>query len=165
MRTKDLHDLPKVRDKMSYLYVEHCKIDQENTAVAIHDASGVTPVPCAALTVLMLGPGVSITHAAICALADTGCLAVWCGEQGVRFYAAGLGETRNAAKLLRQAALCTHPKSRLQVVRRMYQMRFDIPLDPEFDHSANPRHGRRARPRGLRESIEGDRDTLAGAVL
>lgn len=130
MRTKDLHDLPKVRDKWSFVYVEHCKIDQENTAIAIHDATGITPVPCAGIAMLILGPGVSITHAAVYALADTGCLILWCGEQGVRFYAAGMGQTRSAARILHQAALCTYPKTHFEVVRRMYAMRFDQPLDP-----------------------------------
>lgn len=78
----------------------------------------------------MLGPGTRITHAAVAALADNACLAVWCGEEGVRFYALGQGATRHAGNLLRQAALCTRPAQRLQVVRRMYDLRFDEPLDP-----------------------------------
>lgn len=130
MRTRDLHELPKVRDKMGYLYVEHCRIDQEDKAIAIHDATGVTPVPCAALALLMLGPGTNITHAAILTLADNACLVAWCGEQGVRFYASGTGATRGASGLLKQAALCSHEDSRLRVVRRLYEMRFPESLDP-----------------------------------
>ncbi len=129
MRLKDLHELPKVRDSWSYLYVEHCRIDKQSQAIAIHDQIGLTPVPCASLSMLMLGPGTNITHAAVMTLADNGCLVVWCGEKGVRFYASGLGETRNANSLLKQAALCSHNKSRLTVVRRMYQMRFAETLD------------------------------------
>ena len=34
---KDLHILPKVRDSWSHLYVEHCKIDQDEKAIAVHD--------------------------------------------------------------------------------------------------------------------------------
>lgn len=132
MLTKDLHELPKVRDRLSYLYVEHCRIDQEAKAIAIHNADGVTPVPCAGLSVLMLGPGTNISHAAVLALADNGCLMMWCGEQGVRLYAAGLGITRNAANLLHQARLCTRRSTRLLVVRRLYAMRFAEPLDPSL---------------------------------
>jgi len=121
---QDLHVLPKVRDSWSYLYVEHCKIDQEAKAISVHDAAGKTPVPCASLTLLMLGPGTSITHAAIRALADNGCLVGWTGEEGVRFYAQGLGETRSARNLLRQARLCSDPALRLRVVTRLYLMRF-----------------------------------------
>ncbi len=97
--------LPKIRDSWSYLYVEHCRIDQEDKAIAIHDGDGKTPVPCAVLCLLMLGPGVSITHAAIRTLADSGCLVMWCGEEAVRFYAMGMGETRSSRNLLAQARL------------------------------------------------------------
>src|SRR5262249_31429293 len=126
---KDLHLLPKIRDSWSYLYVEHCKIDQEARAIAVQVANGKVPVPCATLATLLLGPGTSITHAAIRALADNGCLVLWTGEEGVRFYAEGMGETRSARNLLRQARLCSDPRRRLEVVRRLYQMRFPEPLD------------------------------------
>lgn len=132
MLTRDLHELPKVRDRWSYLYVEHAKIDQEAKAIAIHDANGMTPVPCATLSLLMLGPGTSITHTAILTLEDSGCLVVWCGEQGVRFYAAGQGITRSAQNILHQARLCSRRSTRLAVVRRLYDMRFETPLDPSL---------------------------------
>jgi CRISPR-associated protein Cas1 len=129
MRLKDLHLLPKFRDCLTYLYVEHCKIEQEDKAVALWDAQGKVPVPAAGLGVLMLGPGTSITHAAITALADNGCLVLWCGEAGVRLYAQGLGMTRSAANFLHQARLWANPETRLQVVFRLYRMRFEEPLD------------------------------------
>lgn len=124
MRIKDLHLLPKFRDGWSYLYVEHCRIDRDARAVALHDANGEVPVPCASLALLMLGPGVSITHAAVMTLADNGCLVAWCGEEGVRFYAAGLGKTRSAANLLQQARLWADPRTHAEVVLRMYHVRF-----------------------------------------
>lgn len=125
----DLHVLPRVRDSLSYLYVEHCRIDQEAKAIAVHDANGKTPVPCASLTTLLLGPGTNITHAAIRALADNGCLVLWTGEEGVRMYAQGMGETRSARNLLLQARLWADPVAHLEVVLRMYRMRFpeDLP--------------------------------------
>ena len=126
---RDLHLLPKVRDSWTFLYVERCQIDQDAKAVACRDANGLTPVPVATLALLMLGPGVSITHAAIRTLAENGCSVQWVGEQGVRFYSQGLGETRSAHRLLRQAQLWADPQLHLAVVRRMYQMRFPEPLD------------------------------------
>ncbi len=125
----DLHLLPKVRDSWSYLYVEHCKIDQEDQAIAIHDEKGKVPVPCAALSTLMLGPGTSITHAAVRTLAANGCLVFWTGEEGVRFYAQGMGETRSSRNLLQQASAWADPKAHLQVVLRMYRLRFRDMLD------------------------------------
>lgn len=127
---QDLHLLPKTRDSWSYVYVEHARIEQENMAIAQIDASGTTPIPCASLSLLMLGPGTTITHAAIRALTLCGCTVLWAGEQGVRCYAMGIGETRSALNLYRQARLWGDPSLRLRVVRAMYQMRFAEPLDP-----------------------------------
>lgn len=132
MRNQNLRMLPKVRDSWSYLYAERCRIDQDDKAIALHDLNGKTPVPCSALTLLMLGPGTTITHAAIRTLADNGCTVLWTGESGVRLYAQGLGETRSAQRLLHQARLCSDPALRLSVVRTMYEMRFPDPLSPDL---------------------------------
>ena len=129
-KIKDLHLLPRLRDSLSYLYVEHAKIEQDNHAIDIHDKDGVTHVPITALTALMLGPGTTITHAAIKTLADNGCLVNWTGEDGVRFYAQGTGETRKAYHLLRQAELSCDPVRRMEVVVRMYRQRFTEVLEP-----------------------------------
>lgn len=121
---KDLHEVPKLRDGLSFLYVEHCIVDKGQQAIEVLDAQGRTRVPAAALSTLLLGPGTSITHAAIRVLADNGCLVEWCGEEAVRFYAQGGGETRRSHRLIRQAALVSDPYQRLQVVMRMYRYRF-----------------------------------------
>ena len=126
----DLHALPKFRDGLTYLYVEHARIDRHEKSIAVWDAGGYTPVPCATLAILMLGPGTSISHAAVQTLADNNCLVVWCGEENVRFYAFGTGGTRSAAGLLLQARLASHDDLRLEVVKRMYRLRFsDWPGD------------------------------------
>ena len=127
---RDLHELPKLRDSLSYLYVERGRINQKHKAVEFVDKDGRTMIPAAALSVLMLGPGIAITHAAIKALADNGCLIVWVGEDGTRCYAQGAGETRKAYHLLHQAKLATDPEKRMEVVRRMYQHRFRQKLAP-----------------------------------
>jgi CRISPR-associated protein Cas1 len=127
---RDLHELPKLRDGLSYLYLEHGRVEQKLKAVELVDQHGRTMLPAAALAVLLLGPGTSITHAAVKALADNGCLVVWVGEDGTRCYAQGGGETRKAYHLLRQAELTSDPEKRLQVVKRMYQHRFRQELAP-----------------------------------
>lgn len=128
----DLRQLPRFDDSMSFVYVEHARIEQNEKAVAIVDPAGKTPVPAAALAVLMLGPGTSITHAAVKALADNNCTVAWVGEDGLKFYAAGIGGTRRTSALVRQARLVSDPAARLTVVRRMYLKRFPQPLDPSL---------------------------------
>lgn len=122
---RDLHELPKLRDSLSYLYLEHGHIEQDALSVQFIDKAGRIPIPAASLAALLLGPGTTITHAAVKALADNGCSIVWCGEDGVRCYAQGCGETRKAYHLLKQAALVCDPTRREQVVRRMYELRFN----------------------------------------
>lgn len=151
----DLHALPKVRDSLSYLYVEHARIDRHEKSIAVHDAHGYSPVPAASLCVLMLGPGTSVTHAAVQALADNNCLVVWCGEENVRFYAFGTGGTRSAAPLLLQARLASHGPSRLEVVRRMYALRFGEAVDKaDTIDSLRGREGFRMREAYARLSKE-----------
>jgi CRISPR-associated protein Cas1 len=155
MLNKDLHSIPKVRDRISYLYAEHARIDKEVQAIAIHDAMGMTPVPCAGLTLLMLGPGVSITHAAILTLADCGCLVAWVGEQGVRFYASGSGTTRSSANLMRQASAWADPKTHMRIVRLMYEMRFPEKIDPTLSlEQIRGKEGARVRDTYFRLSRE-----------
>ena len=121
---ENLQLLPKVRDQISSLYIEHGRIDRYEKSIAVWDENGMTAIPAASLCVLMLGPGTNITHAAVQALADNNCLIIWAGEENVRFYACGTGGTRSAQPLLLQARLASDEARRLEVVKRMYQMRF-----------------------------------------
>ena len=131
---QDLHELPKLADSLTYLYAEHVIVEQKAKAIELFDKDGATLVPTAALTVLLLGPGTRITHAAVKALADSGCAIVWVGEDGTRCYAQGTGETRKAYHLLHQARLASNDVLRLEVCKRMYRMRFgDQALDPDLD--------------------------------
>jgi len=123
-----LQTVPRFNDSLTYLYVEHVRVDRCEQSIALWDEHGGLEVPAAALRVLMLGPGTSLTHAAVQVLAECNCLVIWCGEELVRFYACGLGGTRSAARLLHQARLACDSQARWQVVRRMYARRFaEIP--------------------------------------
>lgn len=128
----DLHELPKMRDSMSFLYVEKAIVERKDSAVEFISEAGRVDVPAANLCALMLGPGTKISYAAIAILAECGCSIVWTGTQGNRFYAQGLGETRKAYHLLRQAELVSDPEKRTEVVLRMYRKRFKEQLDPDL---------------------------------
>jgi len=129
---KDLHELPRVKDSLSYIYIEHAKIRQDGHSIAIYTQDGITPVPCATLNMIMLGPGTDITHAAVKNLVENDCLILWCGEQGVRSYAQGLGRTRSAKNVIYQAILCSIPKFRLLVAKKMYLKRFNEDVSLNF---------------------------------
>ncbi len=122
MRT--LHELPPFRDRWSYLYLEYGELDQQASGLVFHNTVAVTPLPIHQLSLLMLGPGTSITHAAVKALAGNNCLLAWVGEEGVRMYAHSTGGTYSARRLITQARLVSNPDLRLEVAKRMYAKRF-----------------------------------------
>lgn len=118
------HDLHRVSDRVSSVYVERSHIDRDDNAVVIINKRETVRVPAAMIAVMLMGPGTRVTHGAVRLLADSGTTVCWVGEQGVRMYAAGLGPSRGAGLLHRQAWLVTRPKERLNVARAMYAMRF-----------------------------------------
>ena len=120
----DLQALPQVKDRMTFLYLEHCTLGRQDGAITVTDEKGVVHIPAAAISVLLLGPGTRVTHRAMELMGDSGVGAVWVGEHGVRYYAHGRPLTTRAGLLLRQAELVTNTRRHLEVVRRMYQMRF-----------------------------------------
>jgi len=125
---KHLHVLPRFSDRWSHLYLEHGKLEKEQDSLTLYDKEGATPLPIDQLSILFLGPGTTITHAAVKALADNNCQLYWVGEEGVRMYAYGIGGTHSAHRLLRQARLFSDEQERVRVVRRMYQRRFPSPI-------------------------------------
>jgi len=129
---EDLHLLPKLRDSLSYLYIEHAVIERDHHALLVLQETGRTTIPIANLCLILLGPGTNLTHAAVVLLAENGTSIVWTGEDGNKFYAQGNGETRRAGHLLRQSALISDPASRMRVVLRMYEYRFGHELKPDL---------------------------------
>lgn len=120
----DLQALPPIRDRMSFLYLEHCLINRQDGSITVTDARGTVHVPAASLGVLMLGPGTSLSHRAVELVGNTGATLLWVGEHGVRFYAHGRPLTHSAGLLIRQAALVSNARTRVAIARMMYQMRF-----------------------------------------
>lgn len=126
----ELQALPQVKDRMTFLYLEHCTLGRQDGAITVTDEKGVVLVPAAAISVLLLGPGTRVTHRAMELMGDTGVGAVWVGEHGVRYYAHGRSLTTRSGLLLKQAEMVTNTRKHLSVVRKMYQLRF-----PEEDVS------------------------------
>lgn len=126
----ELQELPKLSDRMTFLYLEHCKINRQDSAITVFDDKGVIHIPSGMISVLLLGPGTEITHRAMELIGDSGISVCWIGEHGVRYYAGGRPLTNSSRLILRQAELVTNQRKHLDVVRKMYIIRF-----PEEDVS------------------------------
>ena len=120
----ELQELPQVQDRMTFIYLERCQINRQDSAIAVLDEEGVVAIPAAAISVLLLGPGCNITHRAMELIGDAGVSVIWVGEQGVRYYASGRPLTHRANLLIRQAEMVSNQRLHLAVVRKMYQLRF-----------------------------------------
>lgn len=124
MKKPEIQELSQIGDRMSFLYLEHCQLNREDSAILVRDEHGTIRVPAAAISVLLLGPGTNVTHRAIELIGDAGVSIVWVGEHGVRFYAGGRPLTHRSHLLVKQARLVSNQRSHLEVVRKMYQLRF-----------------------------------------
>lgn len=120
----ELLELPRVSDRITFMYLEHSKINRQDSSITVTDRRGTARIPAAMISVLMLGPGTEITHRAMELIGDTGTSIVWVGERGVRLYAHGRALTRSSRLLEIQAKLVSNRRSRLAVARKMYQLRF-----------------------------------------
>ena len=120
----DLTELGRTEDRITFLYIEHAKLYRKDGAVEVRDEEGIVYVPAAIISVLLLGPGVDVTHRAMELMGDSGMAVVWVGEQGVRQYAHGRALNRSSRLLEAQAKLVSNVRSRVAVARKMYQLRF-----------------------------------------
>lgn len=120
----ELQQLPRIDDRVSFIYVEHAKIHRKDSAITVADAKGIVHIPVAMIGVLLLGPGTDISHRAVQLLGETGTSICWVGEQGVRQYAHGRALSHSSRLLEAQARLFSNQRSHLNVARKMYAMRF-----------------------------------------
>ncbi|WEV38618.1 type I-E CRISPR-associated endonuclease Cas1e [Lactobacillus sp. ESL0680] len=120
----ELSELARVSDRITFLYFEHAKLNRQDSALMVSDSRGTVYVPAAIVSVLMLGPGVDVTHRAMELIGDAGMSVVWVGERGVRHYAHGRSLNHSSQLLEAQAKLVSNKRTRVAVARKMYQMRF-----------------------------------------
>ena len=117
-------DLPRVDVRIGFLYVDKCTVSKKNNSLVLKREEGEIPVPLHQFNVLMLAPGVSITHSAISLMASSGVSAIWTGDGAGVWYANGAPLSRSNHLLLRQAEIVSDSSLREEAERRMYGIRF-----------------------------------------
>lgn len=120
-----LETLTPARDRWTPLYLEHGRLEVDDSSVKWIGADRtVLRIPVATLSVLMLGPGTTITHAAIKACSDCNTPVCWVGADGLRFYAFGATPTHDNEHARQHAALHAKPAKRQEIARHMFSQRF-----------------------------------------
>jgi CRISPR-associated protein Cas1 len=120
-----LETLTPARERWTPIYLEHGRLEVDDSSVKWIGADRtVFRLPVACLSVLMLGPGTTVTHAAMKACAESNTPVCWIGAEGMHFYAFGVAPTHDNERARRQAELACSPGKRDAVSRRMFGMRF-----------------------------------------
>lgn len=96
-----LPELPRIEDRVSFIYIEHAKVNRQDSAITVAESRGIIRIPAAMIGVLLLGPGTDISHRAVELLGDTGTAMIWVGERGVRQYAHGRSLARTTRFLVK----------------------------------------------------------------
>lgn len=125
-----LDTLTPAKDRWTPIYLEHGRLEVDDAAIKWIPATkgGVCPIPIATVSALILGPGTTITHAAVKAAAQCNCPLLWLGEDGLRFYAYGITPNHDNSMARRHAEAWAAPRKRNEVARRMFRHRFpDVP--------------------------------------
>lgn len=142
-----LEAIPPVRERWTPLYLEHGRIEVDDSSVKWIGADRtVLRIPVATLSALMLGPGTTVTHAAMKACADSDTPVCWVGAEGLHYYAGGAKPTHDNANARLQAELASGRKTHDIVARRMFVMRFkDVDVSKYSVNELRGFEGRRVK--------------------
>ena len=120
-----LETLTPAKERWTPIYLEHGRLEVDDSSVKWIGADRtILRIPVATVSALLLGPGTTITHAAVKACADCNTPVCWVGAQGLRYYAFGVTPTHDNARARLQAKCHASRKERERIARHMFVMRF-----------------------------------------
>ena len=100
-----LETLTPAKDRWTPIYLEHGRLEVDDSSIKWIGADGmVYRLPVATLSAVLLGPGTTVTHAAMKACADSNTPVCWIGEDGMRFYAFGITPNHDNSMSRKHAA-------------------------------------------------------------
>lgn len=120
-------NLPQVKDKYPFLYLERGRLEIDDSSVKWIDCDcNVVRLPIATINTLLLGPGTTITHEAVKVMAAANCSVCWVGEDSLLFYAVGQSPTADSRNMRAQMLLAADDKKSVEVARRLFARRFPL---------------------------------------
>jgi CRISPR-associated protein Cas1 len=142
-----LDTLTPAHERWTPLYLEHGRLEVDDASVKWIGADRtIFRIPVATVSVLMLGPGTTITHAAVKACSDSNTPVCWLGEDGMRFYAFGVTPTHDNERALHQAAAHASRTKRAEVARRLFARRFpDVEVGSKSVEELRGMEGKRVK--------------------
>lgn len=142
-----LDTLAPARDRWTPVYLEHGRIEVDDASIKWLAADGtICPIPVATVSAIILGPGTTITHAAVKAASQCNCPLLWLGEDGLRFYAFGITPNHDNSMARIHASAWASPQKRNEIARRMFRHRFpDVPTGGVSIKQLRGMEGRRVK--------------------
>jgi len=133
-QTIPVEDQNRFENRMSFLYLEYSKVVQsEHGVVALSNDDGELrrteiQLPVAGLALLCLGPGTSITQAAITSCARSGCVVQFTGGGGHPAYSTITGLTASSRWAQAQALVVSDNALAKKVAKRFYAKQFGVDI-------------------------------------
>jgi len=142
-----LETLAMARDRWTPIYLEHGRLEVDDSSVKWIGADGLLyRLPVATISAILLGPGTTVTHAAMKACADSNTPVCWIGEEAMRFYAFGLAPNHDNDMPRFHATAWADKKRRTEIARRMFKMRFpDVDVESRSIKELRGMEGLRVR--------------------
>lgn len=120
-----LETLTPAKDRWLPIYLEHGRLEVDDSSIKWIGADRlVYRLPVATLSAVLLGPGTTVTHAAMKACADSNTPVCWIGEDGMRFYAFGITPNHDNLMPRKHATAWADKKKRAEIARLMFARRF-----------------------------------------
>lgn len=116
--------LVKVKDKISFVYIEKAKITVKDFSVVLIREDSTIDIPIATVNTIILGIGTSITQNAVIEISKFGCTIIWSGSNLNYFYTFGQPQTFSSKNLLLQCKLHESKVASIEVIRNMYSIRY-----------------------------------------
>jgi len=108
--------------RIMFQYFDRCNINRDGFSLLVEKKKGTARIPMSQNLCIMMGRGTSITHDAVSLCHEEEVPLIWCGDNMVKFYAAGYS-SRPAKMILLQAD--HYQNHRIDVAIRMYKYMLD----------------------------------------
>lgn len=136
-----------LKTRIPSMYLEKGALKVSKSSIIWETEGTESDIPIERVACILLGPGSTVTHAAIRKCANANTLVQWVGEQGSSAYATSEPLTGDTKRLLNQSLVATNPKFRNRALNYLFKRRFGVSLAPELEAAAiRGMEGARVKP-------------------
>lgn len=120
-----------LRSRVPWVCLDYGRLRADAHHLLLERADDLLEIPASSMSVLLLEPGVSVTHEAIKICSENEVRIFWVGEGLTRLYGVSLDKA-NPQRILQQAAIHTNTQLRIEAARRLYRKMFNEDFPPAY---------------------------------